>query len=202
MLKTALLLFCFMLVGAQARAAASFDELFVRSAAQGSIYELALAQLGQSRATRTAVKTYAATLVNDHEAYNGALRDLADVKAIAMPSVMATSDRKRLDRLTRSQGRVFDTALLREIRRVNGQNIRSFRKELSRTSDPDIRRFVDRFLPVDEEHEAGALALMGRDVASRGPVIQPPQTGDPIRVSPPPGDSAMPVVPPRSAAPR
>lgn len=55
------------------------------------------------------------TLVNDHEAYNGARQNLADVKGIAMLSVMATSDRKRLDRLARSHGRVFDTAFVREL---------------------------------------------------------------------------------------
>ena len=55
------------------------------------------------------------TLVNDHKADNGARQNLADVKGIAMLSVMVTSDRKRLDRLASSHGCVFDTAFVREL---------------------------------------------------------------------------------------
>lgn len=119
-----------------------------------------------------------------------------------MPSVMKVSDRKRLDRLARLHGHAFDTAFIQEARRVNDDNMRSLRKEASRTVDPDIRRFVDRLLQVDEQHKAGAQALSGRDVASRGPVIKPSRTGDTMRVDPPQGDNAMPVIPPAAAPPK
>ena len=50
MLKTIIVVASLMLAGVEVMAA-PFDELFVRYEAQGSIYELAFAQLGQSRAT-------------------------------------------------------------------------------------------------------------------------------------------------------
>jgi putative membrane protein len=190
-----------MLACAEPTAAAPFDELFVRYEAQRSIYELAFAQLGQSRATRPDVRTYAATLVNDHEAYNGALRDLAVSKGIAMPSSMATDDRKRLDHLTGARGAAFDAAFIREALRINGEDIRTFRKEAARTADPEIRSFVTRFLEVDEKHEAGARALSERPVGSRMPLIQPPRTGEVIPVIWPPGSGAMPVIPPPASTP-
>lgn len=202
MLKIIIVLVCLMLAGAEAIAAAPFDELFVRYEAQGSIYELAFAQLGQSRATRPEIRAYAATLVNDHEAYNGALRDLAGSKGITVPSSMANTDRKRLERLAGTRGTAFDGAFVQEAVRINGEDIRAFRKEASRTADPDIRSFVTRFLEVDEKHEAGARSLSERNMVSRMPVIQPPRTGDTMPVIPPPDASSMPVIAPPTPTPK
>jgi hypothetical protein len=119
-----------------------------------------------------------------------------------MPSSMATNDKKRLDRLAGMHGVAFDSAFVREAVRINGEDIRAFRTEASRTADPDIRRFVTRFLEVDEKHEAEARALSERNVGSSMPLIHPPQTGDTMPVIPPPGASAMPVIPPPTPAPK
>jgi putative membrane protein len=202
MFKAAILLLTLLMGSTTARAAPSFDVLFVRYEAQASFYELAIAQLAKTRATRPPIRTYAETLVNDHEAYNGALRELAVSKGIPFPSAMRDSDKKRLDRLTRLQGRAFDTEFVREARRVNGESLRSFRKEAIRSVDPDVRRFVARFLAVDEQHEAAARALSEGDVASRSSAIQPPRTGDTMRVNPPPSDTAMPVIPAPNTVPK
>lgn len=198
MLRILILAVLLMLAGPKAMAA-PFDELFVRYEAQSSAYELEFARLGAVRATRSEVRTYAAVLVNDHEAYSGALRDLATSKGIAVPSGLAASDRKRLDRLARARGTAFDRAFVREAQRINNDNIRAFRKEAARTADPDIHSFVDRFLEMDAKHEAAASALSERVVASKTPVIHPPLTGDRMVVVPPPSASSMPVIAPPSS---
>ena len=195
MLKTTILAAFLGLAGANAMAA-PFDDLFVRYEAQSSAYELAFARLGQERAIRPEVRAYAAMLVNDHEAYGGALRHLAESKGIAVPSGLAPSDRKRLDGLARTHGAGFDSAFVREARRINREEIRAFRKEAGRTADPDIHRFVDRFLEVDQKHDAAARALNEHVLASTPPVIHPPPTGDTMTVVPPASASSMPVIAP------
>ena len=199
MLLRAILAALLMLAGARA-IAAPFDDQFVRDEKQISAYELEFARLGAARATRPEVRAYAATLVNDHEAYSGALRDLAASKGIAVPSGLAPSDRKRLDRLARTHGAGFDSAFVREARRINSEYIRAFRKEAGRTADPDIHRFVDRFLDVDAKHEAAASALSDHVMASKAPVIHPPPTGDTMAVVPPGNASSMPVITPTPGA--
>ena len=184
------------LAGTQAMAAAPFDQLFLRNEAQGSAYELAIAQLAQTRATRPEVRTYAATLVNDHEVYGAALRDLAQSKGVALPPGLTATGKQQLDRLGRKQGNAFDAAFVREALRINAENIRNSRKEASRTTDPDIRSFVARFLEVDEKHEAGARALSGRTVASRMPIIRPPTPGSAMPIITPPVNGTMPVISP------
>jgi putative membrane protein len=149
-------------------AATPADRQFIRHEALGSLYESELAHVGLIRATRPEVRAYAATLVNDHEAYNGALRDLAKSKGIALPSGMSGKDKKRLDRLAGTLGGAFDAAFLREAQRVNNDEIRTFRSAASRTSDRDIRGFVGRFLEVEEKHAASARALGDRSVADAG----------------------------------
>jgi putative membrane protein len=107
-----------MAVGTRA-IAAPFDDLFVRYEAQNSAYELKFARLGEVRATRPEVPTYATVLINDHEAYGDALRNLATSKGIPVPSGPARSDRRRLDRLAKARGAGFDRAFFREAQRIN-----------------------------------------------------------------------------------
>jgi putative membrane protein len=202
MLKAIMISAFLMLAAAQAMGASPLDEQFVRYEAQGSLYELAFARLGEARATRPEVRAYATTLVNDHESYNGALRELAENKGIAVPSSLAKNDQKKLDRLAGTRDASFDTAFVREARRVNGTVIRAFRRQASLTTDPDIRRFVTRFLEVEEKHGAIARTLAERSVASRLPVIPPPRTGDTMPVISPPSASKMPVISPSEPAPK
>jgi putative membrane protein len=185
--------------------AAAFDQLFLRNEATGSAYELAIAQLAQSKATRDDVKTYAGLLVNDHEAYNGALRDLAKQKGITLAPALTAKGQAQRDGLAKLQGMAFDRAFIREARRINDEDVRSFRQEASRTADPDIRAFVTKFLAIEEQHAKAAAALSGTAIATapitRTPVIKPPATGSNMPViTPPSNDSAMPVIPPPAAA--
>lgn len=182
-----------------------FDQLFLRNEATGSAYELSIARLAQTRATRDDVRAYAATLVNDHEDYNGALRALAQRKGVNLPSGLTSKNQAQRDALARQQGPAFDRAFLREARRINEDDVRSFRQEASRTVDPDIRAFVSKFLTVDEGHAKGARDLAGHTVASgpvtNTPVIRPPSTGSNMPViAPPTNDSAMPVIPPPASS--
>ena len=200
MLKVLVAGIMLMLASVQVMAAASFDQAFLRSEVQGSAYDLAIAQLAQTRATRPEVRAYAATLVNDHERYNQALRDLAQSKQVALPSGMTPASKQQLDRLTRVHGDAFDTAFIREARRINGKDIRTFRAEASRTTDPEIRSIVARFLEMDEKHEAGARALSNRTVASPMPIYRPPSMGSTMPVISPPANGSMPVISPTSPA--
>jgi putative membrane protein len=196
MLKQAVLFVSMMSAGA-AMAAAPFDDMFVRTEAQRSLYELAISRMGQSRASSPEVRAYAATVVNDQEAFDAALRELAAAKGIPVPSSVAANDQKRVDRLAASDGTSFDSAFIREAQRINSDEVRSLRREASRAVDPDIRNFVTRFLEVDEKHEAQAKALGQRKVTSRMPVLPPPRTGSAMPVISPPSSSAMPVIQPK-----
>ncbi len=174
--------------------AAPLDDLFIRYEAQSSAYELAFARVGQARAQRPEIRTYAAMLINDHEAYGDALRDLATSKGIVISSALATDDKLRLDNFTQISGAAFDNAFAVEAERVNHNNMASLRKEAADTIDSDMHSFVDHFINMDAKHEAAAIALSEHVVAAKGPIIKPPPTGDTMTVAPPHSDSSMPVI--------
>ena len=183
--------------------AAPYDVLFLRHEATGSAYEAAIAQLAQHRATRPDVQAYATTLANDHGAYNDSLRDLAKQKGVALTDGLTAQGRARLNRLAAVHGPAFDSAFLREALRVNGEDMRAFRSEASRTADPDLRAFVAQYLPTDQKHEAAARALSnGQGTgAGRMPVITPPPSaGANMPVIKPPATSPMPVIRPPAPA--
>jgi putative membrane protein len=178
--------------------AAPFDVLFLRHEIRSSAYELEIARLAQQRAVGPDVQAYAGTLVNDHEAYDGALRALATQKGIALPSGLSEQGRAGVDRLAKLSGRAFDQAFISEARRVNGEDLREFRREASRTADPAIRSFVEQYLPMEEKHEAAARALGGTARANNSmPVIRPQAGSNMPVIKPPAGAGAsMPVIPP------
>ncbi len=184
------------LSAAPALAASPTDAAYLRNEAQGSAYELAIARLASEHATRPDVRAYAATVVNDHEAYNAALRELAQTKDVALPPGMTPARQQQLDRMSSLTGPAFDTAFIREAQRINADDLRDSQQELRRTTDGDIRAFVARFNQVDRKHEAGARAVSRRAVAGGMPVIRPPATGATMPVIPPPSTGTMPVIVP------
>jgi putative membrane protein len=184
--------------------AAPYDVLFLRHEATGSAYEIAIAQLAQHQATRPDVQAYATTLVNDHQAYSDSLRELAKLKGVTLPDGLTAQARARLKRLAAVHGPGFDSAFLRESIRVNGEDMRSFRSEASRTADPDLRAFVARFLPTEQQHEATARALSNRQGSGgRMPVITPPPAAGanmPVINPPATATAPMPVIRPPGTA--
>ena len=200
MLKALFTTVTIVLCAGSAWAAAPFDALFLRHEAQGSAYELAIAKLAQDRSSRPELRSYAATVASDHSSYNAALRALAHAKGVNLPSDLTSKDQSRVDEMAKLNGPSFDSAFLAEARRVNAEDMRDFRKEASRTTDPQIRSFVTKFLAVDQKHEAGAQALSNQasnaPVTSRMPVIKPPATGATMPVIPPPQGGTMPVITP------
>ena len=162
-----------LLTVAAALAGTPFDARFLRDEALSSAYELRLARLGEAHAVRADVRAYASTLVNDHEVYSAALQELGRSKGVSLPLRIDRGDEWRLDLLANVHGAGFDSAFLREALRVNGQGIRAFRKEASRTTDPAIRIFVARFLKVDAKHE-----VRGRVLSEHIVVFNKPSTSN------------------------
>jgi putative membrane protein len=180
--------------GAKAQVLAPFDQLFLRSEARSNAYEVALAQLASTRAAAPEVKAYADTVLQDHAAHDGALRDLAVKKGMNLDMALSQQSKAAIERLSHLKGRAFDRAFIAEARRVNNAAIRAFRTEASRTADPDLRRFVADGLALDEQHDAALAALAPKP---RGmPVIRPPVGGN-MPILPPPSGGTTPVIPPR-----
>lgn len=138
------------------------DRSFLVDEAEGSAYELALAELARKQAASDDVKRYAAMLVSDHQAYNAALRQLAGAKQVQLPSSMSPDQESSVDEMAHKQGSAFDEAFIKEISRINDQDERDFQEEEAATGDPEVKAFVQRFAAIDRKHAEAARQISRR----------------------------------------
>ncbi len=134
-------------------ALSSTDKSFLEHVAQGADYELTLAKLAEQKATRTDLKEYARTIVDDHQQMNASLHQLADQKGLQLPTGMTHQQQAKIDRLNALSGPKFDQAYLSEVTRINKEDKTSLRKEIGHTQDAAIKGFAEHMQSVDAKHE-------------------------------------------------
>ena len=105
------------------------------------------------------MKAYAQKLVNDHEAYNAALRRLGRDQGLPLPNDLTGADTVRLTALKALSGSLFDKAYVKEAIRINADDMSEAKKEMDATQDETIKTFIAKFAGMDAEHERLAKAL-------------------------------------------
>ena len=139
-------------VTAQAQGLSDGTRNFLRSEAQGSAYELAIAQLAADKGMRANIKSYARTVIADHEQLNGELRQLAQSKGVALPAAMTAKQQHKLSTLRGLDGAAFDRAYKTETIRINSQDRIEDKEQLGQTSDQEVKSFVQKLQQADTKH--------------------------------------------------
>ena len=142
----------------QARASDA-DRTFLIQDVQGGRYELELAKLATTKATKPAIKQYAQMIVRDHSRANQALMQLMKQEGVNPPAGMTDKDTKMLARLKTMSGSNFNRAFVDEMNRINIQDEQAANQEKGSTSEPAIRSYIARFSDMDAKHKAGAAQL-------------------------------------------
>ncbi len=163
-LPTTSVLACLLVVGsgvASARAAqlSSSDKAFLTDTAEGAQYELAIAKLAAQQSTRDDVKSYAQTVVSDHDTMNSQLAALAQQNGVTLPDRMTAARQRDYDRLKAMSGNGFDAAYVQATKQVNQSDTRTEAKELRSTKNADVKRFVTELKATDAKHDALAQKL-------------------------------------------
>lgn len=140
----------------------STDQQYLMKNAEGSVYDMTLAELGLLRGSSANTREYARMVVNDHTRLNVALIDLAHQHGMMdLPLTMSSDDQSKLQHLMGMQGAEFDRAFAAEEVRINGQDVSDAEKELKATNSAPVRRAVDFFRATEARHLAGAKKLQG-----------------------------------------
>ena len=135
------------------------DKQFLIKDAQGSAYETAIAALAQARSSRDDIKAYAARILQDHTNVGADLQQLAMSKRVMLPAEMTADDRVKLNGMNLQGGSTLDHSFILEAIRINDEDKKDSQQEISATSDPDIKAFLQRYAATDAEHEQMAKAL-------------------------------------------
>ncbi len=139
-------------VGQESAHRMTADHNFAIKAAQGGMAEVKLGQLAQQNGENPAVKAFGQRMVTDHTKANDDLKSVAARKGMMLPSDLDAHDQATYDRLSKLNGAAFDKAYMRDMVADHRTDVAEFRHESEQGTDPEIKAFAARTLPVLEEH--------------------------------------------------
>ncbi|PTY06673.1 DUF305 domain-containing protein [Opitutaceae bacterium EW11] len=126
------------------------DRHFVEKAAMGGEKEVRLARLASERATDPRVRSFAETLIKDHEQANSELTSLASSKGITLAN--EDKEDRHYKRLSDKSGTDFDKDYVSHMVKDHEEDVEMFEKESRKAEDAQLAAFASKTLPVLQKH--------------------------------------------------
>jgi len=142
-----------LLGAARAMAALSAaDKAFATEAAHGGLAEVQLAQLAEQKATSSQIKEFAQRMVKDHTQANQELMQLGKTENLNLPTQIDAKHKSEMDRLSTMSGNAFDAAYMQHMVQDHKQTVADFQKQVRSGSDPALKSFAQKYLPIIQQH--------------------------------------------------
>src|ERR1700680_1971667 len=121
--------------------------------------EVELGQIAKQKAVSQRVKDFGAMMVQDHTAANDDLKSRVSSLDVALPSMVNEDDQKEMDKLGKKQGKDFDKAYMSMMLDDHKKDVAEFRKAADKCTEPSLKDFASKTLPVLEKHLDSAKAI-------------------------------------------
>ena len=128
------------------------DSAFIKDAARGGEAEVQMGQMGVSKAQNQEVKQLAQRLEQDHTKANQELTQIAQKDGVNLPTTPARKEERVADRLQDKTGAEFDKAFAEHAIKDHVRDIEKFQKALQTCKDPELKAFIEKNIPVLEQH--------------------------------------------------
>lgn len=128
------------------------DQTFLKEAAQGGLAEVQMGRLGAQKGQEQAVRQLGQKLVQDHSKANQELKLLAAQKSVTLPTEIPTEHQSAISHLKSLEGAEFDKAFKQHAIEDHQKDIQKFQTAAQQSSDPDIKAFAQKTLPVLQQH--------------------------------------------------
>jgi putative membrane protein len=138
------------------------DASFMTAAARGGMAEVQLGQLAQRNGSSAAVKRFGQRMVDDHGRSNQEMMGLAQRKEITPPSSVGAEHQRTYDDLAQLRGGAFDRAYAQAMVKDHQEDLRAYQDEAANGTDPDVKAFAARHVPLLQEHLRMAQSLPRR----------------------------------------
>ncbi|MBK1658880.1 DUF4142 domain-containing protein [Paracraurococcus ruber] len=138
------------------------DATFMTEATRDGLAEVAMARLAEKYGRSPAVKRFARHMIEDHGRANQEMLALARRKDITPPETMGVAHQQTHDRLANLRGAAFDRAYVRTMLEDHQDDVREFQAQVRDGTDPEVKAFAERYLPVLQEHAQQAQRLARR----------------------------------------
>jgi putative membrane protein len=138
------------------------DAAFMTTAARGGLAEVQMGQLAQQNGRSAAVRRFGQQMVSHHGQSNQEMLALAQQKQITPPSTMGAEHQRIYDDLAKLRGSAFDRAYAQAMVRDHQEDLRAYQAEAQNGTDPDVKAFAARYVPILQEHLRMAQQLPQR----------------------------------------
>jgi putative membrane protein len=136
------------------------DRKFLEKAAGSGMFEVQVSQLAASKASDAQVKSYANMLVDHHTAANNELVQIANARGVELPAGPPHHLRREVEKIGKHNGADFDRTYVREVGiQAHEKDIKLFQKARKDVKDAQLKAWVDKTLPVLQQHLADAKKL-------------------------------------------
>lgn len=146
--------------GAAMAGKASTGPMFVQTAAQDGMTEVALGKVVAKNSSNSAVKAFAERMVADHGKANTELAGIAERKHLTVPKDLDAKHRAMVAELSGKSGAAFDATYAQHMVDAHANAIALF-TEASKLPDAELAGFAKKTLPTLREHKK-----MADDLAS------------------------------------
>lgn len=134
---------------------------FMNEAAQGGATEVELGKLAVQKAKDPQVKKFGQMMIDDHTKAGADLKALAAKKNLTLPTGLG-SHQSTVDRLKGLTGADFDKAYVDDMVDDHEDDVAAFQKEADNSSDPDVKAFAAKVLPVVKKHLDAIKAIKAK----------------------------------------
>jgi putative membrane protein len=141
------------------RQAENPDAMFMRTASQSSMAEIAHGELATKNASSQEVRNFAQRMVDDHTKANAELKALASKQQTTLPAELGQKHQAMQDKLAKMKGEEFDRAYMQHMVGAHTEAVKLFEQESKNGKDADTRAWAAKTLPVVQEHLKLATAI-------------------------------------------
>ncbi|ACH37839.1 outer membrane protein, putative [Citrifermentans bemidjiense Bem] len=128
------------------------DKAFVKEAASGGMMEVEAGRLAQQKGASQEIKDFGQMMVTDHGKANDELDSIISKKQLKKPAKMEAKHKKMVDQLNALSGAEFDKKYAKEMVKDHEKDVATFKKASTKVKDPELKGWVDKTLPVLEQH--------------------------------------------------
>ena len=125
---------------------------YMKTAAQGGMFEIEVGKLAASKAQNAEVKSFGQKMVTDHGKIGDDLKSVAAKKKATLPTEITAEQRETIDKLSKLSGADFDKEYVDMMVEDHEDDQDAFQTQADSGNDADVKAFAARNLPTIKAH--------------------------------------------------
>jgi putative membrane protein len=135
------------------------DKKFAKEAAMGGLMEVELGKVATQKASSDAVKQFGQRMVDDHTKANDELKQVASQDNLTLPTTLDKKHQEMVDKMSALSGPAFDKTYMKDMVKDHEKDVKEFQKESQSGTDPNIKSFATKTLPILQSHLESAKQI-------------------------------------------